>query len=58
MTEEISEQEWIEQAKKEFVKQGVTLPEDEELWTLAYMECTNEGFSVEEYTKQQKAPGG
>ena len=58
MAQEISEQEWIEQAKKEFVKQGVILPEEEELWTLAYMECTNEGLSVEEYTKQQKALGG
>jgi hypothetical protein len=55
MSEEISSGEWIAAAKKEFIKQGVTLPEDDELWELAYMECMNEGTSIEVYTKQEKA---
>ena len=54
MSEEISSEEWIAAAKKEFVKQGVILPEEEELWELAYMECMNEGTSIEEYTRQEK----
>ncbi len=55
MSQELSSDEWIALAKKEFTKQGVTDPEDDSLWELAYMECMADGLSVEEYTQQQKA---
>ena len=50
----MSAEEWIPLAKKEFIKQGVPLPEEEELWELAHMECMNEEKSIEEYTTEQK----
>jgi hypothetical protein len=42
MFREMPAKEWILLAKKEFVKQGVLLPEDEALWELAHIECMDE----------------
>lgn len=54
MAEEISSEEWIVLAKKEFVKQGVALPEEDEIWELCYMECMEANQSIEEYALEQK----
>jgi uncharacterized protein (DUF302 family) len=55
---EMSFDDWFAIVKKEFVKAGLSLPEDIELMELAHMECVAEEKSIAEFIEETKKEQG
>ena len=55
MFTETSFNEWFAEVKTEFVKAGLTLPEDIEMMELAHMECMEEKKSVADFVQENIA---
>ena len=55
MFKETSFEEWYADVKREFVKAGLTLPEDIEMMELDHMECRAENKSIEKFVQESIA---
>jgi hypothetical protein len=55
MFTETSFNEWYVEAKTEFTKAGLAMPEDIEMMELAHMECMEEKKSVADFVAEAKA---
>ena len=55
MEQEISFGDFFAKVKTEFSRNGLIVPEDVELIELAYMECIEEGISVDEFIQKMIA---